>query len=125
MSTTRSATSSASSWSWVTKIDVMCELVVQAPQPAAQLLADLGVERTERLVEQSTRGSTERAREGYALALPAGKLRGSDRPAIRAARGARRSATLDRISDSWPHAARPYPKAEGDVLEHREVAERA
>ncbi len=63
------------------------QLVVQAAQPAAQLLAHLGVERAERLVEQQhARLDGERAGERDALALAAGKLRrDSGRPASRAA----------------------------------------
>ena len=53
------------------------QLVVQAAQPAAQLLAHLGVERAERLVEQQhARAHRQRAGERDALALAAGKLRG-------------------------------------------------
>ena len=53
------------------------DLVVQPPQPSAQFLTHLGVERAERLVEQQhSRLDRERARECDALALPAGELRG-------------------------------------------------
>ena len=52
MTTTRSATSRASSWSCVTKTLVTWNLVVQPAQPAAQLLADLRVQGAERLIEQ-------------------------------------------------------------------------
>ena len=52
------------------------DLVVQLAQPAPQLLADLGVERAERLVEQQdARLDGERARQRDALALAAGQLR--------------------------------------------------
>ena len=72
---TRSASSSASSWSWVTKIVVWPVRVVDLAQPAAQLLAHLGVERAERLVEQQhPRLDRERAGERHALALAAGEL---------------------------------------------------
>ena len=51
------------------------QLVVQPAQPAAQLLAHLGVERAERLVEQQhLRLDRERARQRDALALAAGEL---------------------------------------------------
>src|SRR6185436_13797378 len=51
------------------------ELVVQAAQPAAQILAYLGVERSERLIEQQdTRLDRERSCQCNALALPARKL---------------------------------------------------
>jgi hypothetical protein len=52
-------------------------LVVQAAQPVAQLLAHLGVERAERLVEQQHRGlHGEGPGERHALTLPARQLRG-------------------------------------------------
>jgi hypothetical protein len=48
------------------------DLVVEAPQPCAQLLAHGGVERPEGLVEeQYTRLDGERAGERHALALAA------------------------------------------------------
>lgn len=48
------------------------QIVVQAAQPPAQLLAHLGIERAERLVEQQyARLHRQRARQGNALALPA------------------------------------------------------
>ena len=51
---------------------VMMQFVVQAPQPAPQLLAYFGVERAERFVEQQhARLDRERARERNALALAA------------------------------------------------------
>ena len=53
------------------------DLVVQPPQPAAQLLADLGVERPEGLVEEKdARLDREGAGEGDPLALAARQLRG-------------------------------------------------
>ena len=57
--------------------------VVNFAQPNAQVLADLGVQRAERLVEQEhARLDGERAGEGDALLLPAGELRGIARPEI-------------------------------------------
>ncbi len=51
------------------------DLVMQRAQPFAQLLAHLGVERAEGLVEQQdARLDRERARERNALALAAGEL---------------------------------------------------
>ena len=51
------------------------DLVVQAAQPGAQLLAHAGVERAERLVEQQhVRLDGERAGERHPLALAAGEL---------------------------------------------------
>ena len=53
------------------------QFVVQAPQPAAQLLAHLGVECAERFVEQQhPRFDRECARQRDALALPARQLVG-------------------------------------------------
>ena len=53
------------------------DLVVQPAQPRAQLGADLGVERAERLVEQQhARLDGQRARERHALALAAAELAG-------------------------------------------------
>ena len=52
------------------------DLVVQAAQPGAQLRADVGVQRAERLVEQQHAGlDGERAGERHALALAARELR--------------------------------------------------
>ena len=71
-----SATSIASSWSWVTNTVVTCDLVVQPPQPVAQVLAHARVERAERLVQQQhLRLDRERAGERHPLALAAGQLR--------------------------------------------------
>ena len=108
MTTTRSATSSASSWSCVTKIDGDVQLVVQAAQPAAQLLAHLGVERAERLVEQQhARLDGQRAGERDALALAAGELaRDSGRRASRAAPARAARTTLSRISASLGRSLR-------------------
>ena len=106
---TRSASSSASSWSWVTKMLVRPSPVVQLAQPAAQLLAHLGVQRAERLVEQQQRGSIASARasatrwrwppESWAGIAVAPVARAGPAPAVRrrAARiaprpGARRAA---------------------------------
>ena len=52
-------------------------LVVEVAQPGAQVLADLGVERAEGLVEQQhLRLDRERPGQGHALALAAGELGG-------------------------------------------------
>ena len=53
------------------------ELALDLADGAAQLLADLGVERAEGLIEQQHLGLVrERARHGDALLLAAGQLRG-------------------------------------------------
>ena len=80
------------------------DLVVEAAQPGAQLLAHRGVERAERLVEQQhARLDGERAGEGHALALAAGELR---RVAVRRSpRGARARAARRPSRRSRPSAA--------------------
>ena len=99
----------------------MPSLVVQLAQPAAQLLAHLGVERAERLVEQQhARLDRQRAGERHALALAAGELR---RIAARRSRSSctRSSSSSTRSRDlrlGGRVAARPHAQAEGDVLEH-------
>ena len=101
------------------------ELVVQPPQPAAQLLADLGVERAEGLVQQQhARLDGERAGERDALALAAGELRGVavrdpvELHELEQLLHARLDLALGR-----PQPPRPHAEPEGDVLEHRHVAE--
>ena len=76
ITTTRSASSSASSWSWVTNTVVWPVRVVDLAQPAAQLAAHLGVERAEGLVEQQHAWArSPGAGQRHALALAAGELR--------------------------------------------------
>ena len=73
----RSATSIASSWSWVTKQRGHRDPGVQLAQPGPELLADLGVEGAERLVEQEhPRLDGQGPGQGHALALAAGELGG-------------------------------------------------
>ena len=75
MTTMRSATDIASSWSCVTRIVVTGTRSCRTAQPLAQLGADLRVQRAEGLVEQQhARLDGERAGEGHALALAAGEL---------------------------------------------------
>ena len=69
MMTTRSESSSASSWSWVTNSVVTCNSFVQRAQPAPQILPDPRVEGAERLVEQEDLG-LDRQRAGQSDALP-------------------------------------------------------
>ena len=52
----------ASSWSWVTSTRRDGDLRRELAEPGPELLADLGVEGAERLVEQEHRGSMARAR---------------------------------------------------------------
>jgi len=68
----------ASSWSWVTKRKVMRARVAEL-SIRLHLLAQVGVERRERLVEQEQQGTIdERARKGHALLLAATQLDGRD-----------------------------------------------
>ena len=101
------------------------QLVVQPPQPAPQLLAHLGVERPERLVEQQhARLDGERAGQRHALPLAARQLR---RVALRQrVELHQRQQPLHRGADvllGRPVAPRPDAQAEGDVLEHGQVPE--
>ena len=101
------------------------DLVVQPAQPAAQLLADLGVERAEGLVEQQHLG-LHRQRPGQRdpLALPAGEL-------VRIAVG--QPVELHQLEQRMHRLlisgfggrvpARPHAQTEGDVLEDGHVPE--
>ena len=78
-------------------------LVVQPPQPGAQLLAHAGVERAERLVEeQHVRLDGERAGERHALALAAGELGGI---------ALRQAGELDELEQLVARARRSRPSA--------------
>ena len=96
-------------------------LVVQAPQPRAQLLAHLGVERAERLVEeQHLRVDRERPGKAHALPLAAGELR---RVAVRERL---ELDELEQLADALPHLVlRPLAdlQAERDVVPDRHVLE--
>ena len=75
MTAIRSATSMASSWSWVTRTVVWWTSSCRRRSQIAQLLAHPGVERAEGLVEQEHLGlDGEGPGEGHALALPAREL---------------------------------------------------
>ena len=100
------------------------DLVVQSPQPSAQLLAHLGVERAERLVEQQDfRLDGERACERDALALPAGELRGvavGEKVELHEFEQLMH-ASLD-LGLRRTFAPRQHAQPEGDIFEHRHVA---
>ena len=106
----RSATVIASSWSCVTMTKRGLQPRLQLLQLEARLLAQLAVERGERLVEQQhLRPLGERARERDALALPAGELVDLARRRIRRAAPApasRRPARRSRPSAGRPASAR-------------------
>ena len=100
---------------------------MQGAQPLAQFLTDLGVERTERLVEQQdARLDGQRARERDALALAAGQLAGiaigqpvqlNEIEQLLHARADLRLGLAD--------LARLHAQAECDVLEHAHMAEQS
>ena len=99
--------------------------VVDLAQPAAELAADLRVERAERLVEQQdARLDGERAGERHALPLAAGELTGKallqagELHEVEEVQHALADFRLGRAA-----AAGPHRQAEGDVVEHRHVAE--
>jgi hypothetical protein len=97
-------------------------LVVQPPQPDAQLLAHARVERAERLVQKEhLRVDRERAREAHALALAARQLR---RVAVAEPRELDEVEQLrDALFDLGGRPATDL-QAERDVLAHRHVLER-
>ena len=121
----RSDIVSASSWSWVTYTNVMPTSSLQRGQVVLQLLAQLGVERAERLVEQQHRRlQDQRPGQRHALLLAARQLR---RPPLLEPAEAHE---LDRPPDaalalgaSEPVAVAPPPQAVGDVVGDAEVRE--
>ena len=98
------------------------DLVVQAAEPLAQLLAHLGVERAERLVEQQhLRLGRERARERDALALAARELR---RHRVLVALELHQAQQLHaRGRGSRPSGRLRTRRPKRDVVEHRHVPE--
>src|SRR5438093_1752457 len=97
------------------------QLVVEPPEPLAELLAHPGVERSERLVEEEhLRLGGERACERDALALAAGKLR---RPRALVPLELDQSQQLPHaLADARPRHL-PHAQPEGHVLEHAEMPE--
>ena len=103
---TRSASESASSWSWVTSSVVVDDSRRILATSSRTLAAQLRVERGERLVQQHDLGfDRERAGQGDALLLAAGELVGI------AAREPAEADELEQLVDSLPRAARGSPKA--------------
>src|SRR6185312_1514736 len=110
MTTTRLATSSASSWSWVTKIEVTW-------------ISEC-IERAKRLVEQQdARFDGKRTRQRDALPLAAGQLAGI------AVRQPVELHEIQQLLDAGADrglvladGARLHAQAKGDVFEHRHVA---
>ena len=122
MTTICSATSIASSWSWVTKIVVTWISSCSAAQPLAQLGAHLRVERAEGLVEQQhLRLHGQRARQRHALQLAAGELGGIAAGEPVEAHQAEQllDARADLVLGALAHA-----QAEADVVVHGHVLER-
>jgi hypothetical protein len=86
ISTTRSATSSASSWSWVTKIEVMCSSSCRRRSQRRSSLRTLASSAPKGSSSSSTRGSTASARaSAMRWRWPPESWDGSGRPASRAA----------------------------------------
>ena len=101
------------------------QLFVQLTQPAAQLFAHLRIQRAERFVQQQNlRFHRRGARQRHALFLAAGQLR---RIAVGQMAQLYHFQQLgDFLFDRRgvrPLAARQHGQAEGDVVEHRHVAE--
>ena len=96
-------------------------LVVQPPQPLAQLLADARVECTERLVEKEhIRVDGERAGEAHPLPLAAGELR---RIPLRQTGQLHELEQLGDAGADLAARAPPDRQAEGDVVPNSHVLE--
>ena len=99
----------------------LVDLLVQAPQPVAQLLAHAGVEGAEGLVEQHHLGlDRERAGERHALALAARELAGV--AVGQAVELHEREQLVDAVA-RLALGALADAQAEADVLAHRHVLE--
>src|SRR5450432_850182 len=103
----------------------VADLVVQLPQPRAQLPPDFRVERAERLVQQQhTWFDRQRTCQGYALALAAGQLlriallQALELHQLQQLHAACAYLTLRRAPRKFAHA-----QAERDVVEHAHVFE--
>ena len=118
MTTMRSDSAIASSWSWVTRIVVVPTRALDLAQLDLHLLAQLGVEIGQRLVEQQhVRPDHERAGQRHALLLAAGH---PPRIAIRERPDSPTSASAS--ATRFARSARgdaPHLEAEGDVLGRR------
>jgi hypothetical protein len=125
MTTTRSATSSASSWSCVTKTLVRRISSWSRRSQRRSSWRTLGVEGAERLVEEEdARLDGEGAGEGHSLPLAARELRGppvGEPVELDHAQEARH--LLSDLGLARPGLPLPHPQAEGHVLEDAHVAE--
>ena len=99
--------------------------VVQPPQPAAQFLAHLGVERAEGFVQQQHPGlHSQRSRQCNALALAAAELvRVAIRKAFQLHQFQQMHDPASYLGLHRPRGLRPHTQPERHVLEHAHVAE--
>ena len=101
---------------------VIAERALQAAELDADFLAQLAVERGERLVEQQDVGlEDDRARERHALLLPAGELAAAGAPRSRSA--APGAAPPPRGGAISPRDSAAHLERERDVVEDRHVRE--
>ena len=109
---------SASSWSWVTNRKVIPSALLQVLELDLHLVAQLGVERRHRLVEQQHLGlEHERARERHALLLAAREL--GDAARAEARRGARARAPAPTRALDLGRLEPAQLEPEGDVARRR------
>ena len=121
MTAMRSLMASASSWSWVTKTRVTPSRFCSSLSSELHLLAQLAIERAQRLVaEQHRRLDHQRAGKRHALLLAARKLTGLAcfEARQRHLSQRRRDPSLDLRLRHLAHA-----QAEGHILRHRPVRE--
>ena len=125
MITTRSDTSSASSWSWVTKTLVTCTSSCSRRSQRRSSLRTLASSAPNGSSSSSTFGLTASARASATRwRWPPDSSEGRRLPS--ASSCTRRSRFMHRVPDlvlRRPDGAGPDPEAEGDVLEHAHVAE--
>src|SRR5580693_7563692 len=95
--------------------------VMQPAEPGSQILADLGVQRTERFVEQQhLRVDRQRACQRHALALAAGELAGV--PAVKTAEPHHLKQVVDLLGDLGLGSPADL-QTEGDVVTDGQVLE--
>ena len=117
----RVAIDRASSWSWVTNTNVVPDLAMDPRQLGLHLLAELEIERTERLVEeQDGRSLGEGTRQRDALLLPAGHLGGH--PPVESAESDEVEVLAGPTADLRGRQLL-HPQPERDVLGDRHVRE--
>ncbi len=101
------------------------DLFVQPPQPIAQPLPHLGIERAERFIEQQhPRFDGERPRQRYALPLPARKLRRIPVAKVFKLNQLQQFINLRRnLLTTRSFRTGPHPQSKRDVFKHRHVLE--